>query len=460
MRIYYSLLFIGIVFFSNANAQESDSVIIKKIYNEALTQSPVYENLRFLSKEIGHRLSGSTGAAAAVEYTRQLMISYDFDTVYLQPVMVPHWVRGGKEAARIVHSSTLGHFEMNCTALGNSLGTGPDGLLGEVIEVQELADVEQLGREKVEGKIIFFNRPMDNTLINTFGAYGGAYDQRGHGHRVAAEYGARGVVIRSLASCIDHFPHAGTISYKPGMETVPAIAISTADAEVLSKELKNDPHLKFFFETNCEMLGETLSYNVIGQLNGSDQNADYIAVGGHLDSWDMGEGAHDDGSGCMQSIDVLRLFKALNIKPKNNIRAVMWMNEENGLRGGRKYAEIARNEKENHLAAIESDRGGFVPTGFTFQTEEEQIWNRIREWEQLFKPYNLYHFKQGGGGVDISPMKDDGPLLIGLMVDPQRYFTLHHSDADVFEAVDKRELELGAASMTALIYLIDKYGIK
>jgi hypothetical protein len=360
---------------------------------------------------------------------------------------------------RIVHSKTLSNYEMNCTTLGNSIGTGPAGLVGKVIEVKSLKEVEDLGPDKVSGRIVFFNRPMDPGLINTFRAYGGAWDQRGHGHRVAAENGAIGVIVRSLASGTDEFPHAGTISTRGGDQTVPAMAISTQDAEVLSRELSRDPHLELYMETNSRMHGEVLSYNVIGQLNGSAKDPGYIAVGGHLDSWDLGEGAHDDGAGCMQSIEVLRLFRELGIKPRNNIRAVMWMNEENGLRGGRKYAEEARNKRERHIAAIESDRGGFVPTGFSFQTDDDRIWSRIREWEKLFRSYNLYDFTPGGGGADISPMKDDGPLLIGLLVDSQRYFTLHHAAADVFETVDKRELELGAASMAGLVYLIDQYGL-
>jgi len=459
MKNYFPLLFIFIFGIQAVNyAQEGDKAVIKSIYDEALTSSPIYENLHYLCKSIGHRLSGSTGAAAAVEYTKQLMERYDFDTVYLPPVMVPHWIRGKEEIARITKSKTLGSYEMKSTALGNSIGTGENGVLGQVVEVKSLEEVEQLGRDKIEGKIVFYNRPMDNTRINTFGAYGGAVDQRSLGHNIAAKYGATGVLVRSMANCIDHFPHTGMISKRGGEESVPAVAISTADAEVLSNELKKDPNLEVYFETHCKMLGEVLSYNVIGELEGSNSDAGYIAVGGHLDSWDLGEGAHDDGAGCMHGIEVLRLFKELKIRPKNNIRAVMWMNEENGLRGGRKYAERARNRDERHIAALESDRGGFVPRGFTFQTKDEKIWERVNEWKPFFKSYQLNDFIEGYGGVDISPMAKDGPVLIGLLVDSQRYFTLHHSDADTFEKVDKRELELGAAGVASLIYLIDKYG--
>jgi len=437
---------------------QSPDEVLKRFYNESLTTSPIYDNLRFLSKQIGHRLSGSTGAAASVEFTRQLMLNYGFDTVFLQPVMVPHWERGRAETARIVRSTRFANKEMRVTALGNSIGSGPNGVLGKVVEVQSLEEAALLGREELEGKIVFFNRPMDPTIINTFGAYGGAADQRSLGHMVAARNGAIGVIVRSLASCTDHNPHTGTISFRNGEETVPAVAISTADADLLSAELKRDPELIFYFETHCRMLGEVLSYNVIGELKGRSPDAKYIAVGGHLDSWDLGEGAHDDGAGCMQAIEAIRLFVSQGIKPQNHLRAVMWMNEENGLRGGREYARIAREKGEIHLAAIESDRGGFVPTGFTFQTRDSIMWTSLREYEGLFRPYNLYDFREGYGGVDISPMEGDGPVLIGLLVDPQRYFSIHHSDADVFEQVDKRELELGAASMAGLLYLIDRFG--
>ena len=453
-------LFTCLILFISATRAQSPDAVIKQFYDEALTQSPVYDNLRTLCKDIGHRLSGSPAAAAAVEYTRQLMTFSGFDTVYLQPVMVPHWIRGDQEQARIIRSATLSNHEMRVTALGNSTGTGPRGVLGEVVEVQSLEEVVAMDPEQLRGKIVFFNRPMDATQIHTFQAYGGAVDQRGHGHRVAAEKGAVGVIVRSMASNPDEFLHTGSISYRPGEPTVPAVAISTADADLLSKELRRDSHLEFYFETHCALFGEVLSYNVIGELRGSLHPDQYIAVGGHLDSWDLGEGAHDDGAGCMQSIEAVRLFKALEIKPLHTLRAVMWMNEENGLRGGREYARVAKEKEEVHLAAIESDRGGFVPTGFSFQTEEEATWKKIREWEQLFRPYNLYDFREGHGGADISPLPEKDVLMIGLLVDPQRYFTVHHSDADVFEKVDKRELELGAAAMAGLIYLIDREGIQ
>ncbi|MEQ8903987.1 M20/M25/M40 family metallo-hydrolase [Ekhidna sp.] len=430
---------------------------IKKIYDETLTNGHVYENLRVLCKDIGSRLSGSPEAAAAVEYTRQLMESYGFDTVYLQPVMVPHWVRGKKEVVRAMNSDKHGTFEMNALALGNSVGTGPEGVLAEVIEVSGIDDVNELGK-KIEGKIVFYNGAMNPTIINTFGAYGGAVIQRSSGASEAAKYGAKAIIIRSVTNRQDDIPHTGSLNYKALINQIPAVAISTNDANRLSQILK-EQKLNVYMETHCQQLPDVLSYNVIGELRGSEFPDEIIAVGGHLDSWDVGEGAHDDGAGCMQAIEAVRLFKALGIMPKRTLRAVMWMNEENGLRGGREYARVAKEKGEKHIAALESDSGGFQPLGFSTSGTDEQK-AQIKAWRDYFLPYRVWDFDQNGGGADIGPLSSQGTLLIGLRPSTQRYFIYHHTPADVFEAVDQRELELGAASMGAMMYLLDQEGLK
>lgn len=441
---------------SIAYAQTHEEAI-KRIYDEALTNSPIYEDLRTLCKDIGHRLSGSPQAAAAVEYTRQLMESYEFDTVFLQPVMVPHWVRGEKEVARVVNSNKLGSFDLNVIALGNSVGTGKKGVVAEVIELGGVEEVEEHG-EQLKGKIVFFNGKMDPTRINNFSAYGKAVVQRAYGASDAAKYGAKAVIVRSVTNRQDDIPHTGSLVYKPLAPQIPAVAISTNDAEKLSALLKDQGDLNVFIRTTSEMKEEVLSYNVVGELRGSENPEEIIAVGGHLDSWDVGEGAQDDGGGCMQAIEALRLFKELKIQPKRTLRAVMWMNEENGLRGGKEYARVAGEKGEKHIAAIESDAGSFRPQGFRTSGDEGQR-AKIRAWKDYFRPYGLWSFDQPGGGADISPLADQGTLLIGLAPSSQRYFIYHHTDADVFEAVDKRELELGAASMSALIYLLDREGL-
>ncbi len=437
---------------------QDDADMIKKIYDEILTNGEAYKNLEYLTTKIGGRLSGSPQAAAAVDYTKEVMEAYGFDKVWLQEVMVPHWERGEVEIGRIVNSRKLGSIEVNVTALGNAVGTGPGGIVAPIIEVQNFEELEELGKAGVAGKIVFFNRPMDPTLINTFMAYGGAANQRGAGPSEAAKYGAVGVVVRSLTTALDDNPHTGSTRYALNIPKIPAVAISTNDAELLSDLLEDDPELQFYFETHCEMKEDKLSYNVIGQITGSEFPDEYLVVGGHLDSWDLAQGAHDDGTGCMQSIEVLRAWNAIGYKPKRSIRAVMYMNEENGLRGGRKYAELAEQNKEKHLAAMESDRGGFTPLGFSLDMDDNQI-EKVRNWAPLFAPYFVYQFDPGGGGADISPLKPQGVPLIGFVPDSQRYFDYHHTGIDTFDKVNERELHMGAATMASLLYLIDKYGL-
>jgi hypothetical protein len=437
---------------------QTDEENIKKIYDASLTDGKSYEWLDYLSNGIGGRLSGSENAERAVQYTKAEMDKLGFDKVWLQPVMVPKWVRGNPEEAYI---ETVGGkaIKVNICALGGSVATPSSGVTAEVIEVYGLEELEALGEAKLNGKIVFFNRPLDPTLINTFSAYGGAVDQRGGGARAASKYGAVGVIVRSMNLRLDDFPHTGGMGYGdlPINERIPAAAISTNDAELLSKKLKENSKTKFFFKQNPKQYEDVLSHNVIGEIIGSEFPNEYIVVGGHLDSWDLGDGSHDDGAGCVQSMDVLRLLKASEIKPKRSIRVVMFMNEENGLRGGTEYARVAKANGVNHIFALESDSGGFTPRGFIFDSNASSF-NKVLEWKSLFKPYLIHFFEQGGSGADIGPLKSDTTVLAGLRPDSQRYFHYHHTSIDTFDAIDKRELELGAASMTALIYLVDKYG--
>ncbi len=458
----FFLFFLSVIPTFSLSAQEEatdeDAFYIKKIHDAALTKGECHLWLRYLTKEIGARLSGSPQAAAAVEYTYQMLGNLSLDSVWLQPVMVPHWVRGETEVIRIA-TSAMGSVDLDALALGNSVGTGKQGISAEVVEVKNFEELKQLG-SAIQGKIVFFNRAFDPTQLNTFAAYGGAVDQRGNGPSEAAKYGAIGVLVRSMASGLDDIPHTGGLRYKDGIEKIPAVAISTNNAELLSSLLKQGP-VKVFMKTDCQTLEDKLSFNVIGEIKGSEKPEEIILIGGHLDSWDVGEGAHDDGTGCVQSMDVLQILKHLDYKPKRTIRCVLFMNEENGLRGGREYGEEAKRKGEFHLAAMESDRGGFTPRGFTVDGEKEVFAKKfplMRPWLSLLEPYGL-RIKKGGGGADISPLKKQNTLLIGFEPDSQRYFNYHHTHADVFEAVDKRELELGVAAMTSLVFLIDKYGL-
>jgi len=433
-----------------------DTKVMKKLFDEALTSRETYQLLDHLCNKIGHRLSGSEGAAKAVEWTEKVMTDYGFDKVYKQDLFVPNWKRGAKEVARIQGDP---NGDLSALALGMSVPTPKEGLTAEVIEVQSLEDVEALGEEKIKGKIVFYNRATDQRHIRTGTAYGGAVDQRSAGPAVAAKYGAVGVVIRSVGTAFDDVPHTGVTSYKEDIPKIPAAALGYQSADRLTEALKKNPNTKLFFKMSCQTLEDAPSHNVIGELTGSEFPDEIITIGGHLDSWDVGHGAHDDGSGCMQSIQVLRLFQKLGIKPKRTIRAVMFMNEENGTRGGKKYAELAEQNKENHLIAIESDAGGFSPRGFGVTAEDATL-EKFRSWLPYFDENTISYFKKGGGGVDIGPLhRTLGTPMAGFIPDPQRMFDYHHSPADVFSTVHPRELELGTASIAGFIYLIDKYGL-
>jgi hypothetical protein len=393
-----------------------------------------------------------------VEYTKAELDSLGLDKVWLQPVMVPRWVRGAPEYAYI-ETAPGKTTTVNICALGSSVATPGGGIKANIVEVKSIDELATLGREKIEGKIVFFNRPMQADLISTFSAYGGAVDQRGAGAKEASKYGAVGVIVRSMNLRLDDLPHTGNMNYGdiPASQRIPAAAISTNDAELLSAMLTLDKNIKFFFRQNCQQLSEVQSYNVIGQITGSEFPEEYIVVGGHLDSWDLGDGSHDDGAGCVQSMDVLRLLKEIGVKPKRSIRVVLFMNEENGLRGGTKYAEVAKQKGENHIFALESDSGGFTPRGFSFDCSDE-LFSKVLDWKPLFKPYLIHYFEKGGSGADIGPLKGNAEVLAGLRPDSQRYFDYHHASNDTFDAINKRELELGAATMAALVYLFDKYG--
>ena len=458
MKKYILITLLLIMFYSEAQ-QQKDSLMLQSIYRTALLDGKAYDWLDYLTNQIGGRLSGSLNAERAVEWSKEELEKLSLDKVWLQPVLVPKWVRGPKEFA-LIETEPGVTFNVPITALGGSVATPSVGLKAEVVEVQNFEELAALGREKIDGKIVFFNRPMQADLISTFSAYGGCVNQRYDGAREASQYGAIGVIVRSMSLRMDDYPHTGAMSYgdQPISKRIPAAAISTNAAEKLSNLLKIAPELKFLFRQQCKQYDDVLSYNVIGEITGSEYPDEIILVGGHLDSWDVGDGAHDDGAGCVQSMEVLRLFQQLDYKPKRTLRVVLFMNEENGLRGGRKYAEMAALKGETHIFALESDAGGFTPRGFNFDLPDHEF-AQIRSWEPLFKPYLIHYFEKGGSGADIGPLKTKTNVLAGLRPDSQRYFDHHHAATDTFDAVNKRELELGAATLTSLIYLYDTYGL-
>tara|TARA_X000000950_G_scaffold35695_2_gene38192 strand:+ start:30702 stop:32084 length:1383 start_codon:yes stop_codon:yes gene_type:complete len=433
---------------------------ISEIYRKVLTEGKSYNWLEHLSKNIGGRLSGSLNAERAIKWAKDELDSIGLDSVWLQAVMVPKWVRGTFEYANI-ESSPGNTINVNVCSLGGSIATPTGGIKANVIEVKNISELERLGADKIKGNIVFFNRPMDASLVNTFDAYSGAVDQRYSGAAEAAKFGAVAVIVRSMNLRLDDYPHTGVMSYGslPISKRIPAAAISTNDAELLSSMISLNPNLRFFLRQDCKNFPEVKSYNVIGQINGSESPESVILVGAHLDSWDLGDGAHDDGSGVVQSMEVVRVLKRMNYQPKNTLRVVLFMNEENGSRGAKAYAKAVSKKKEKHLLALESDSGAFTPRGFIFDTSDNYF-NKILKWKPYFDPYYIHLFSRGGSGADVSLLKQDAMVLSGLKPDSQRYFIHHHSDMDTFDTINKRELELGAATMATLIYLTDFIGLE
>ena len=365
-RAALTALFVTITLFkisAQSPKNDEDALFIKQFFDKSLTEKQAHAWLRTLCFEVGNRLSGSAGAAAAVTWGKATMDTLGLDSVWLQPCMVPHWVRGEREIARVEAANGQPAMDLNCLALGMSVGTGSAGVQGGILEVKSLDELDKLGEAAVRGKIVFLSRPMDPTQISTFRAYGGAVDQRVFGASRAGKLGAVAVVVRSMASGPDNWPHTGTLFYDTTITKIkiPAIAISTNDADRLSKRLKTENNLQIFLRTNCILLPDAPSFNVIGEIRGAERPNEFITVGGHLDSWDVGQGANDDGTGVTQSMDVLYLLKKTGYRPRRTVRAVLFMNEENGGRGGEAYAKEAARKGEKHLAAIESDAGGFRP---------------------------------------------------------------------------------------------------
>jgi hypothetical protein len=413
--------------------------------------------LAALTDAAPHRLSGSPGAAAAIELTHQFMNDLGFDGVHREEVMVPRWIRGSVEEAAIVNSRTLGTVPLTVCALGGSIGTPPLGIVAGVVEVRSFEELRSLGR-RAEGKIVFFNRPFDPTKLDTFDGYSGAVDQRVRGAIEAATVGAVAALVRSVTTSHDDHPHTGMMRYQEGISRIPSAALSVSAATLLSNLLSREPDLSVRLDLSCTTLPDVPSANVMGELTGSEFPREVILVGGHLDAWDKGSGAHDDGAGCVQAIEALRLLKAIGIKPKKTIRAVLFINEENGLRGGKAYPVSAHREGEYHVAAIESDRGGFAPRGMTVESDSTFLAKLIR-WRPLFERMGAGNIVAGGSGVDISPLVERGTPGIGLFPETSRYFDYHHSDLDTIDKVNPRELEMGAIVEALLCYLLSEQGL-
>lgn len=435
---------------SQSEGGPADEKMLRAIYTAALTASPVYENLRALTTKFPGRLSGSKNLEGAVLWGEALLKSTGADRTELQPVMVPHWERGAPETVR------LGNARLAAVALGGSVPTPAGGLTAPVVELHSLAELKTAD---VKGRIVFFNRPMNPEYVSTGRAYGEAGDQRNQGPGEAGKHGAVGALVRSLTLAHDDVPHTGNTTYQPGVPRVPAAALSPVAADNLSAALKLDPSLTVEMTVNSRWFADAQSHNVIGELRGAEHPEQVILVGGHLDSWDIAPGAHDDGAGVVESIEVLRLLKAVGYTPRHTLRVVLFTSEENSLNGAIAYSTTVKAKNEIHVLALETDSGGFQPKGFNLGNPAGNAHRLAARWKPLFEPYGVYNFQKGTGGADVGPLLAHGATVAGLTPDSQRYFDLHHTTTDSIDQVNPRELQLGAAAMASLVYLVDKYGL-
>lgn len=489
------LILLGPRTFAQHTVNAQDSLLFQRIFHLSLTQGHAYPLLGELCKTIGARLSGSEQADKAVIWAYDKFKSYGFDRVDTMGVLVPHWVRGQKQIVRVnseylqkmlakddtrkalisdIAKSTYTHSpaaEYECESylethpkpspwmtlpaatLGGSIGGKVEA---SVVSITSKNQLDSLGKAgALKGKIVLLNRPMDEAELNTFHAYGDCARQRVLGSNWCSPHGALAVLVRSVSNRCDLHPHTGSVYYAKDITPIPLIAVATGAADMLHYLSLKDPSMKVAIELDCQMLPDKWSANVIAQTNGSVYPDKIIAFGGHFDSWDIGEGAHDDGAGCMHAFEALRILKAIGYTPRHTLRCVFWMNEENGARGAAEYARRCSANKETHIAAIESDRGGFTPRGFGVDSALLQL---VKVYEPLLRQYGISDLEKGGGGVDIAPLRNvfKAIQLVSLNPDSQRYFDVHHAETDVFENINKRELELGAAAMAVIIYIIDQ----
>lgn len=440
---------------------ERAAAVIDRIVDESLARGRAYELLRDLCHVAPHRLSGSDGAARAVEWARRTMVELGFENVRLEPCTVPRWERGEIEELVVTAPPELRGERLPILALGGSVPTPAQGVEAEVVVVTSFEELEALAAEGADGaegsgargKIVLFNRPMEDAQENTFKAYGGAVEQRVHGAAHAARAGGVAAIVRSMTTRRDDVPHTGGMRYREGVARIPTAAVSTRAADRIAALVERGERVRLRLRLNCRDRDPVESFNVVGEVVGRELPEEIVVVGGHLDAWDVGEGAHDDGAGCVQAMEALRLVLELGITPRRTLRCVLFMNEENGLAGGRAYHETHRAAMERHVLAIESDRGGYTPRGFAADVVREAV-PKLERYTALLARTGVESVVPGGGGADIGPMKASGVPLVGFVPDGQRYFDLHHSERDRFEEINQRELHLGAAAVAGLAWLV------
>ena len=419
----------------------------KRIIDAALASDGAWEKLAHLTDRIGHRLSGSPGLEKAVKWAAATMRAEGHEEVRTEKVMVPHWVRGD-EAGAIISPIER---PMRVLALGGSVGTPKKGLTAEVVVVGSIDELEKV-KDSVKGKWVLFNKVMP-----AYGPEGSHYGTtvrvRNHGAAAAAKHGAVGALVRSVTARSFRSPHTGMTRYEEGGRKIPAVAISTEDADLIARLAGGEEPVKVKMKLGAKTLPDAESANVVAELRGRELPDEVVVIGCHLDSWDVGHGAHDDGGGCVIVMHTLTILRELELRPRRTIRVVLYTNEENGLAGAKAYYEKYKDALEGHVAAIEADSGTFKPRGFGVSVDGDGL-DKARDIVTLLEPLGATEIRDGGGGADIGFLRAGGVPLMGLWVEGSRYFDYHHSEADTLDKVDPRDLKECVATMAVMAYVL------
>ena len=410
------------------------------IISKALSDSTAYNRLSYLCDTFGPRLSGSKNLENAINWILKEMKKDGLVHVQGERVKVPAWIRGEESI------TLLKPFKKDLTmlGLGGSIATPKAGIVAEVMVVDDFKELEARSK-KAKGKIVLFNVPFET--------YGQTVNYRYAGASAAAKHGAVASLIRSIGPWSMNTPHTGVMKYEKNIEKIPHAALTMEDAMMLGRLHDRGEKIILKLEMEAKMAADRWSRNVIGQINGTTYPEEIIVVGGHIDSWDVGQGAHDDGGGCIAAWEAVRLIKELGLKPKRTIRCVMWTNEENGGKGNQAYRDMHMDELKNHVLAIESDGGVFAPEGFGF-TGSDKAREIITDIHQLMKPIQAHTLSKGGRAADVSPLNDEGVPVMSLKVDGSKYFWYHHTNADTFDKVDFYEFNRCVAAMAIMSFIV------
>ncbi len=418
----------------------------QKITAHAKGKTRAWDRLAFISDRFGHRLSGSKALEDTIDWAVETMAKDGLSNARREKVMVPHWVRG-KESLKVLGARPR---ELHMLGLGMSVGT-KGALRGELVVVEDLPTLEK-GEVDVKGKIVLINQRMPPyDAEHRDPGYGKAVPARTRGASAASKLGAKAVLVRSVTATSLDNPHTGALRYEDGVKKIPAAAVTIEGAEFLRREASRGP-VKLELRMGAKLLPDAPSANVIAELRGREKPEEIVVIGGHIDSWDVGDGSTDDGAGCLMAMEAALMLKELGLVPRRTIRVVLFTNEENGLRGAKAYFDA--HGDETHVAAIEADTGSGAPQGMGIASEDEAVIHELSGWSPLFEGLGAKEIAEGWGGADISPLMDDGVLGLSVRPDIEHYFDLHHSPADTVDKIDPAHLQGNAAVMALMAYLL------